>query len=209
MKISMLALQVHQGKVPQYQSDNNTHFPIRATLKWLRTHISWNMRAGISRPFWVRNMLVGLSCLLYLVPSIAYFMLSYRINSYIHSPFAAFLGFMFACVALVSFLADYMHIPVMTLEEMADWYECPHTRHQKYPPSKWGRRDRIVSMIAALFAAIECGMRVGVMVSLMALGICFVLISYSRNSSSRRSWIIRHSMWHVVSSLVLFIIALS
>ena len=176
-------------------------------IVWVQRQLLWNLRPGGSRPFWVRNRLVGLSCLLYFLPSMAYLTLSYRINCYIHSPFAGFLCLIFASVAVVSFLADYMHIPVMTVDQIADWFENPNMRNRKYPPSVWGRRDRIISMTAAILAAIECGLRLGFLASFLSLGICLALINYSRNSSSSRCWVIRHSLWHVLSSLVLFIVA--
>lgn len=209
--VSMLiSPEVHVTKISSghtKQNEDARHYVLHGLRIQVGRRLLWNMRPGGSRPFWVKHKLVGLSCFFYLIPSAGYYSLSSRLSCNIHSPIAGLLCFVFALVALLSFTADYMHIPVMTVEEIHDWFENPEARLHKYPPSVWGRRDRILSLMAAIVAALECAIRVGILESLAALGIAFLSIHYSRNSSSQSSWIFRHTLWHVASSTVLFLMA--
>ena len=175
----------------------------KKSLRWL----SWNMKAGQSRPFWVKSKFVGLSCFLYLIPASCYYTLWARISSEIYAHFVACLCIALGLVTVVSFLADYIHIPVMTSEEVREWFDNPASQ-SKYPPSVWGRRDRLISGIAAIFAWVECCIRIGLISSTVATGLCLASINHSRNSGSTRSWVLRHSMWHFTSSAVLCLAAL-
>ena len=173
----------------------------------MRKDILWNMRPGHSRPHWVRSRVVGASCFLYLFPSVSYFVLALRLDCIISAPFAFFLGITFAAVSIISFLADFIHIPTMSKDQLEEWLSNP-SAVQLYSSSRWGMRDRVVSLSAALLAILEASFRVGVVPSAVATLISFLSMRLSRMSSSPSSWVVRHTLWYVTSSTALSLLAL-
>jgi len=190
------------------QPDPGSRYRLNVFTVWkiVRKAMSWNLSPGVSRPHWTRNGFVGASCFLYIRPAISYFQLAG-----LHSdPFAygltQCLSLSYVGVAVVSFLADYVHIPTLSLSEAEDWYSSDR-RNERYPPSVWGHRDRIISLTVALLSVLECYLRLGLLASLCAVFICLACNLYSRRARSRSSWVIRHSFWHFISSTALFVLA--
>lgn len=176
------------------------------TRRFIGAFLLWNMNPGHSRPHWKRSGLVGASCFLYMLPAFSYYDLSARYEDAVGSWLTFILSMCFVAVTCVSFLADYVHIPTLSTSEVEDWYNCTE-RHTKYPPSQWGKRDRVVSLAVAAFASLEGYLRIGLLPSLCMVLVCFVCILISRGARSSSSWVYRHSFWHLTSSTVLFLLA--
>lgn len=187
-------------------SSRAAHVLLRIPHKFSKRVFSWNMHPGHSRPHWKRSGVVGASCFLYMLPAIAYYQLSTRMEDIFVSLFTFCLGLCYIAVTFVSFLADYVYIPTMSSTEVEDWHSCID-RNTRYPPSKWGRRDRMVSQFVGFLSLLEGCARIGPLMSLFVVFVCMVCILLSRSARSPRSWIYRHSFWHLTSSTSLYLLA--
>jgi len=170
--------------------------------------IFWTYQCGNSRPYWSQSKLVGLSCFFYIAPSCGYLASSSRYQDEILAyTIALTLSVYFVLVSCVSFLADYVYIPVLSPSEASRFIREPHLR-PPVTPSVWGRRDRVVAGIGGVAAIGDTLFRAGLGICLLTAITSILAILWSRHANSKTSWIIRHSLWHAVSSFMLTMAAL-
>lgn len=170
----------------------------------IRQWVLWNLKPGNSRPYWIRSRWVGASCFCYLAPSACYIALGNNLSDVFQSYLAFAVAVGFAAISFTAFLSEFVHIPVLTWAERNDWLYNP----VRYPPSRWGMRDRVLSSAVSSIAAIEGLARVGIVSTLIGVLISVLFIFISRCSQSSSAWVIRHSLWHVVSSVIPSILSL-
>jgi hypothetical protein len=167
-------------------------------LGGIRNVFIWNMTPGYSRPHWVRHKVVGISCFCYLLPSACYLILASNLMDAIQSALAALVAFGFAAVSITAYFSEFVHIPVLSNDQKSDWLVNP----SKYPPSAWGLRDRKLSCFVTSVAFVESLTRVGVALTVVSTATSLLFIFFSRSSRSSDTWVIRHSLWHLVSSII-------
>ena len=162
------------------------------------------LRPGKSRPYWARSKTVGASCFVYFIPALCYFELARGCDCHKTYGLSSIMAIGFFLVAITAFMSEFVHIPELSASEKSDFCLNP----ARYPPSLWGIRDRYLSFVVTCLGSFEGVGRVGTIEVVVALSLCSGFISLSRNATSTEDWIIRHSVWHIASSLIASIITI-
>jgi len=157
-----------------------------------------------SSPYWTQSIWVGISSFFYLFPACTYTFTSVLAarssgpSDYSWCLLA--LGGLYFTITLTSFFADFLFIPVPANRELQVFL----SKNPSKPVKKdtWGFVDRIFASSGCVLSVLESWFRAGPVITLVCFLTCAAFFVLSRFSRSHSAWIIRHSLWHIVSSSV-------